>query len=219
MAAQAKVIWMGLAVAALEFGLAVLGWGGFGAFFAHRALVALVVATIGLMLVAPFTGGSLSSGKREDRGNRWALAAFLVIGLLASYLPALTDRKDLGTIGGDAIRWVGIFFYATGGALRLWPVYVLGRRFSGLVAIQPGHTLETHGPYSLIRNPSYLGMLINVTGWVLAFRSGVGLVLVALLLVPLLARIHAEERLLHTHFGADYDAYRARTWRLVPWLY
>ena len=47
-----------------------------------------------------------------------------------------------------------------GGALRIWPVFVLGRRFSGLVAIQPGHTLVTTGIYSVIRNPSYLGLLI-----------------------------------------------------------
>jgi protein-S-isoprenylcysteine O-methyltransferase Ste14 len=33
------------------------------------------------------------------------------------------------------------------------------------------------------------------------------------------ARIGAEERLLHTEFGAEYDAYRARTARLVPGLY
>jgi protein-S-isoprenylcysteine O-methyltransferase Ste14 len=35
----------------------------------------------------------------------------------------------------------------------------------------------------------------------------------------LLARIQAEERLLSETFGAEYDAYRARTWRLVPYIY
>jgi protein-S-isoprenylcysteine O-methyltransferase Ste14 len=84
------------------------------------------------------------------------------------------------------------------------------------VAIQTGHTLETDGIYGLIRNPSYLGLLATSLGWVLAFRSGVGVVLTASLLV---ARIRAEERLLRSHFGAEYDAYFARTWRLVPWIY
>ena len=36
---------------------------------------------------------------------------------------------------------------------------------------------------------------------------------------PLLARIRAEERLLRAQFGAEYDAYRARTSRLIPGLY
>jgi len=98
-------------------------------------------------------------------------------------------------------------------------VYVLRNRFSGLVAIQPGHTLETTGIYGVIRNPSYLGMFISALGWVLAFRSVVGVLLVASLLVPLVARIQAEERLLREHFGAEYEAYCVRTWRLVPGIY
>ena len=96
---------------------------------------------------------------------------------------------------------------------------MLGRRFSGLVAIQPGHTLVTTGVYSVIRHPSYLGLLVNSLGWGLAFRSGVGVLLTALSIPPLLARIRAEEMLLRTQFGADYDAYRARTSRLIPGLY
>jgi protein-S-isoprenylcysteine O-methyltransferase Ste14 len=98
-------------------------------------------------------------------------------------------------------------------------VYVLGDRFSGLVAIQPGHTLVTTGIYSHIRNPSYLGLLISSFGWSLAFRSAVGVILTALLVPPLIARMHAEERLLASEFGAEYEAYRARTWRLVPRIY
>jgi protein-S-isoprenylcysteine O-methyltransferase Ste14 len=96
---------------------------------------------------------------------------------------------------------------------------VLGRRFSGLVAIQPGHTLVTSGSYGLVRHPSYLGLLVNALGWGLAFRSGVGLLLTALMIPPLLARIRAEERLLGTQFGAEYDAYCARTSRLIPGFY
>jgi protein-S-isoprenylcysteine O-methyltransferase Ste14 len=96
---------------------------------------------------------------------------------------------------------------------------VLGNRFSGLVAIQQGHTLVTDGIYRVIRHPSYLGLLLNTLGWALAFRSGVGLLLTALTLVPLVARIRAEERLLQSQFGAEYDAYRARTSRLVTGLY
>ena len=71
----------------------------------------------------------------------------------------------------------------------------------------------------MIRHPSYLGVLINALGRALAFRSGVGVLLTALLIPPLLARIHAEETLLRTQFGSEYDAYCSRTWRLIPGLY
>ena len=201
------------------FGLAILGWGSFAAFFSHPALIALAIVGIVLTGVALFSGGNLSPGEREDRGNRWVLAAFGVIGLLLAYLPAYTDRKGFWTLDGDAVRWLGVVLFAAGGALRIWPVFVLGRRFSGLVAIQPGHTLVTSGVYSVIRHPSYLGLLVNSLGWALAFRSGVGVLLTAFTIPPLIARIRAEERLLSAQFGDAYDAYRSRTSRLLPGIY
>jgi protein-S-isoprenylcysteine O-methyltransferase Ste14 len=103
--------------------------------------------------------------------------------------------------------------------LRLAPVFVLGDRFSGLVAIQPGHALVTSGLYGVIRHPSYLGLLLSSFGWGLAFRSGVGVLLAVLLIAPVVARIRSEEALLRAQFGEQYDAYRARTSRLVPGLY
>jgi len=199
--------------------LAVLGWGGFAAFFAHPARIALAVITVLLAGAAPFTSGNLSSGVREDRSNRWVVAAFGVIGLVAAYLPAYTDRIGFWTIDGDTVRWIGVTLFALGGVLRLWPVFVLGHRFSGLVAIQPGHTLVTTGIYSVIRHPSYLGLMVNSLGWALAFRSSVGVLLTALTIPPLIARIRSEEALLHSQFGSEYDAYRARTSRLIPSVY
>ena len=71
----------------------------------------------------------------------------------------------------------------------------------------------------MIRHPSYLGLLVNALGWGLAIRSGVGVLLTALMIPPLLARIRAEERLLRTEFGAEYGAYCTRTSRLIPGLY
>jgi protein-S-isoprenylcysteine O-methyltransferase Ste14 len=166
-----------------------------------------------------FSVANLSPGVREDRANRWVIAAFGLIGLLDAYLPAYTDRKEFWTLDGDAIRWFGIVLFAASGAPRIWPVFVPGHRFSGLVAIQPGHTLVTSGVYRFIRHPSYLGLLVNSLGWALAFRSGVGFLLTAALVPPLVARIRAEERLLHSQFGDEYDVYCRQTSRLVPGVY
>jgi protein-S-isoprenylcysteine O-methyltransferase Ste14 len=200
-------------------GLAVLGAGGPAAFFSHPARIALTAVLFALTGAALFSSGNLSPGEREDKGNRWVIAAFGVIGVLAAYLPAYTERKGIWILDGDAVRWLGVGLFAVGGALRLWPVFVLGRRFSGLVAIQPGHALVTSGVYGVIRHPSYLGLLVNALGWALAFRSGVGVLLTALLVPPLLVRIRAEERLLRDQFGGEYEAYCRRTWRLIPGLY
>ncbi len=212
-------ILIALFATALWLALAVLGWGGVPAFFAHPARVTLVAVTILLTLAAALTQGNLSSGQQEDRGNRWVLWIFFVVGVLDGWLPAYCDRVGLLTLGGDGVRWTGVVLFAIGGVLRIVPVFVLGRRFSGLVAIQKGHTLVTDGLYRVIRNPSYLGLLIMLVGWALAFRSLCGLILAALFVPPLIARMSSEEALLAKHFGAEYEAYRARTWRLIPYVY
>ena len=204
---------------AVYFSLAILGWGGIEPFFSHPPLVGLTIAVFAMAVAAAFADGNLSSGVREDRSNRWVIVAFSVIGLLQGWLPAYTDRRDFWTLDGDTTRWIGVLLFTLGGALRIWPVYVLGRRFSGLVAIQPGHTLVTDGVYRFIRHPSYLGLIVNGVGWSLAFRSAAGLLLTALLLPPLLARMRAEEALLLSHFGDAYRSYAARTSRLIPGLY
>jgi protein-S-isoprenylcysteine O-methyltransferase Ste14 len=205
--------------AGIYLGLAILGRGGIAAFFSQPALTALTAVFTVLCTAAPFAGGNLSSGVREDRENRWVIAVFSLIGLLQAFLPAWSDRKGIWIIDGDAARWLGVILFAAGGAMRIWPVFVLGTRLSGLVAIQPGHPLATSGIYRIIRHPSYLGLLVASLGWGLAFRSGVGVLLAALLIPPLAARIQAEERLLRSEFGAEYDTYRGRTSRLIPGLY
>jgi protein-S-isoprenylcysteine O-methyltransferase Ste14 len=214
-----KLMALAILATAGYLGLAILGWGGFAAFFSNPARTALAVVTFALVIGALFTTGNLSPGVREDRGNRWVIAAFGAIGLLAAILPAYTDRIDFWTIDGDAVRWIGVLLFAVGGALRLWPVFVLGNRFSGLVAIQPGHTLVTAGIYGVIRHPSYLGMIVNAFGWALAFRSGVGVLLAALMIIPVVARMNAEEALLRSQFGGEYEAYMARTSRMIPGVY
>jgi protein-S-isoprenylcysteine O-methyltransferase Ste14 len=214
-----KLLLITVLTSLIFFGLAILGEGGFAAFFSHPPLTALIIVNLALFVVAMFTSGNISPGEREDRANRWVLPAFAILAFLAAYFPAYTDRIDLWTFGGDGVRWFGVLLAAVGGILRLWPVFVLGHRFSGLVAIQPGHALVTSGPYRFIRHPSYLGLLIGTLGWALAFRSGVGLVLAALNLVPLIARIRAEEALLYSEFGTAYESYRSRTSRLIPGLY
>src|SRR5690242_16265104 len=88
---------------ALYLGLAAWGEGGLSAFVAHPPLVALALITVALTVAALFSAGNLSSGEREDRGNRWVLLAFGVIGLVSAWLPAYTDRTNFWVIDGEAM--------------------------------------------------------------------------------------------------------------------
>ena len=115
----------------------------------------------------------MSVGESEDRGDRWALGAFALIGLTLGYAPALSDRLNLFVVGGEGRRWVGVLLSAVGGVLRIAPGFALGGRFSGPVALKVDHQLVTDG-------------------WSLAFRALADVVLTALLIAPLFARMGAE---------------------------
>jgi protein-S-isoprenylcysteine O-methyltransferase Ste14 len=120
---------------AIYIGLAVLGWGGWSDFMANSARVGAVITIVVASIAAMFTSGNLSSGQREDTKNRWIFLPFLVLGFMLAWLPAYTDRRDIWTIDGDTVRYRGLALFVIGCVLRLAPVFVLGRRFSGLVAI------------------------------------------------------------------------------------
>lgn len=200
-------------------GLAVLGFGDRAGFMAHPARRIACIATVVLAVAASSTDANLSSGRREDVGNRWIFLPFIALTVLWAWLPPFAERHDLFTLDGDAIRWVGLALVCAGGVLRVWPMFVLGGRFSGLVAIQEQHTLQTTGLYRLVRHPSYLGGIVWLVGWMLLFRSGVGLMLVLPAAPLLLSRIAAEEKMLASEFGESYAQYRRRSYRLIPFVY
>ena len=104
----------------ISLGLTILGMGGIAPIFSHPPLMALAVAIFLLLVASTFTSGNLSSGQREDRGNRWVLAVFGVLQLMVAYLPAYTDRINFWTIDGDTIRCLGVILFAAGGAVRIW---------------------------------------------------------------------------------------------------
>jgi protein-S-isoprenylcysteine O-methyltransferase Ste14 len=213
------IAFLTLACVAFFFGGAVWGEGGMDVFFADPALAALAVLTALMTVAALFTKAHLGSGVREDRGNRWVVIALGALGVASAVAPAWCDRLGFWVVDGETVRWIGVALYAVGGVLRLWPVFVLGNRFSGFVAIQPDHRLVTGGIYRVIRHPSYLGMIVLMAGWGLAFRSVVGLLLAVAMIPVVVGRIEAEERLLASQFGEEYEAFRRRTSRLIPGIW
>jgi len=56
-------------------------------------------------------------------------------------------------------------------------------------------------------------------GWVLVFRSSIGLTLNVVLFLLLLSRMANEEKFLETEFGDEYRAYLKKSWRLLPFVY
>jgi protein-S-isoprenylcysteine O-methyltransferase Ste14 len=216
---HAAIALAALVSTAAYLALAVWGFGGLTSFLADPARIALIAVFVGLAITGMFSSGNISPGEREDRANRWVLPVLIGIGFFSAWLAPYTDRHDIWTMDGEAMRWTGVALLLIGGVIRLWPVFVLGNRFSGLVAIQKGHRLVTTGIYAKLRNPSYLGLLLTGFAWAIAFRSLPGVILALPMIPVIIARIHAEEKLLAAQFGTEYEAYRRHSWRLIPGFY
>jgi protein-S-isoprenylcysteine O-methyltransferase Ste14 len=204
----------------VQLALTILAWGDWASFFAHPARTWLVIGSFLLLIAAWFSGSSgISGGEKHSTASKTILYAFGVLLVLLTLVPPYCDRRDIWVIDGDAALYFGLFSFFAGSILRLAAVFVLGRRFSGLVAIQPGHQLKTDGLYRYIRHPSYTGLIASMIGYVLIFRSVIGLLLNIVLFLFLVSRMNDEESFLEAHFGDEYRNYRLRTRRLVPFVY
>ena len=86
-------------------------------------------------------------------------------------------------------------------------------------ALGAEHTLVRAGPYALVRNPIYTSMLLVVcaigivmTGWMLFLAALVAFV------VGTEIRVRAEEQLLASRFGKEFQAYRKAVPAYIPFL-
>jgi protein-S-isoprenylcysteine O-methyltransferase Ste14 len=121
---------------------------------------------------------------------------------------------------GAIWRWLGVALIAIGLALRAWGMSTLGESYTRTLRTTGDQRLVVDGPYRLIRHPGYGGSLLVWMGYSLGLGNLVAVVLTAGLLLGAYSwRISAEERLLADTFGDDYEEYRRRTKRLVPFLY
>lgn len=113
-------------------------------------------------------------------------------------------------------RWVGagvaIFGILFGGSGRA----AFARAGTEANPTKPSSVIVESGPYTVTRNPMYVGMTIAYLGIMIAGRLGWMLVF----LLPVLALLHwgvilREERYLSRKFGAPYDDYRRRVRRYL----
>ncbi len=91
-------------------------------------------------------------------------------------------------------------------------------RISVLPIPSAGAQLVTHGPYRWIRHPMYAALLLTTLALALDAPSpgrwGAWIVLG----VDLVVKLNFEEQLLDKAL-AGYHAYKANSWRLIPWVY
>lgn len=115
------------------------------------------------------------------------------------------------------LRAIGVVTFASGIGLAVWARLHLGHNWGVPMDRKQEPELITSGPYRLIRHPIYTGLLAAVLGTALTINL-VGLILVVLLGAYFYYCSVVEERDLVIAFPATYQAYRARTKMLIPFV-
>ncbi|MBW4566366.1 MAG: isoprenylcysteine carboxylmethyltransferase family protein [Mojavia pulchra JT2-VF2] len=109
-------------------------------------------------------------------------------------------------------------------ALSLWLFWRshhdLGQNWSSTLQIREGHTLSTNGVYQNIRHPMYASVLLLCIAQALLLSNFIaGLSGFIGFSIAYATRVGQEEQMLLDTFGDEYEAYKQRTKRLIPYLF
>ena len=117
----------------------------------------------------------------------------------------------------DWLRWAGVVILIASLYLFWQAHHDLGRNWSPSLQIREDHELIGNGLYAYIRHPMYASQMVFIIAQVLLLNNciaGVGGVVPFLVLY--FSRVPIEEKKMLAQFGEKYEAYTARTGRVVP---
>jgi protein-S-isoprenylcysteine O-methyltransferase Ste14 len=168
------------------------------------------------------TGSTGIKGLSGRPGSlEWFAGLGFIIGMgLAIASPFVFDSGGANRLDGvnrDGVNAAGIVIYMIGLAITVGSQQWMGR--SWRIGVREGERTElvTGGPFRLVRNPIYTGVMLVLTGLALVVPSVVSFASVVLMVASLEAqtRFVEEPYLLRTH-GDAYRGYARSVGRFVP---
>jgi len=137
------------------------------------------------------------------------------------------------------IALVGWLIVISGGLIRFVSSHALGNQFTFELSMRKDHKLITSGPYSVVRHPAYMGLMLSMLGYFPYHWSGgswliecsglsfdVGRVLISAdvmgsvyMAIVLVARTYKEDAMLRKKFD-EWNQWAGEVpWKLVPFVY
>jgi|ERR1700678_4281020 protein-S-isoprenylcysteine O-methyltransferase Ste14 len=174
----------------------------------------------GEIAVLIFTRTRKGGGEVRDRGSLRILWFVIVVATSTGIWYSETHEATMFG-GAPWVRLVALVLLALALTIRSTAIVTLGRWFSANVAILDKQALQTGGIFSVVRHPSYTGLMLVFFAVSLHTRNWIAF---AIVFVPcataLLYRINVEEKALRSTFGPAYEAYsRTTPKKLIPGIY
>ena len=175
-----------------------------------RNLADGVIQALGLVVFSALAVLFVVRLRRQGGDRRVPVVLVSFFGTFAllgtSALPQVAPRAAL-EVPATAAAIAGL-------AGAVWCLAFLRRSFS---ILPEARRLVTGGPYGIVRHPLYVCEAVAGIGVTLPTVSWPGLILIAVFVAAQLLRMRWEEEVLARHFGEEYERYRRRVPKYLPW--
>ncbi len=182
-------------------------------------------ATIWIMFLVywfrfwPTSGHSASPEAAESPASRnihlSLFATSLAVALLARFWPLTTQWLP----ESPSIAVTGLLLQLCFIGFAAWARYYLGEQWSSEITAKDNHRLVAAGPYRIIRHPIYSGIIGMFIGTAITGVELHGLIGLGICVVTYVRKLRIEEKVLAVLFGPEYEAYKRRTWALIPGIF
>ena len=193
----------------------------------------VALATLaGVVLCWIFFAGIFLLRKRPPKATEAKRDSFASLGLFLQMVgyflvffqpPWQPFLPPIAALSGTAGMVFGLFVVgmaAASGWLIESAARTLGKQWALRARLVEGHQLITAGPYAYIRNPIYTGMLGMLIATGFAMEHWIALIAAVIIFaIGMVIRVRAEENLLRTQFGEEFEDYARRVPAVLPGIY
>lgn len=152
---------------------------------------------------------------KQSRGELYVVVQ--VILLIALFFEP-RDLFGLPATINQPLWLAGQILFYLGIAIAVWAAILLGPNLTPLPKPKANGELIQTGLYRIVRHPIYFGVILVCFGWAAIEQTLYSLVLALVLLIFFDLKSRKEERWLIEKFS-NYETYRKKTKKLIPWIY
>lgn len=162
----------------------------------------------------------LTVDRRPGADTRRLIISLAGLGIIPGIYAATSFPEFASYHGHPVLLVLGVIAGITALILFRLTHKALGKMWSVSLQLKQDHKLVTTGIYKRIRHPMYTAFWCLAIAQALLLPNYVaGFAGIAGFGYLFFTRVGAEEAMMLEAFGEEYDLYRMRTWRVLPYLY